>query len=60
MSKQKLTVTVLQESPLILSIKKNGRGVHSKVAMDALKKMYPEHTFYFTKGDHQLFAREII
>lgn len=63
MSKKKLTVTILQEDPLILSIKKNGRAVSEAVAKMYLKKHYPDKKFNFFQGHivggHRMEVEEI-
>jgi len=53
-------VRVLQESPLLVGIAKNGRGVHEKSALAALRKAYPDvpaETWLILQSDHGTFAR---
>jgi hypothetical protein len=58
MNKSKLTITTLSDSPLTVSIKKNGRAVSDAVARNYLQRHYPDSIFVFVKSSHALIATE--
>lgn len=58
-TRSKSKVKILQKSPLILGIGKNGRGVHIKAALAKVLKAYPETTeadWRIYQTDHTTFA----